>query len=200
MKSADPKMRFIDLRLYNHELEKKSEDLFNLFKTHGLIDAVHEAARYFVANNRDAAGELHLINLTSFLFSFFFCFVFCFHFFFFFFVVMFDGLWMLSVALVRFDKAYPSTGRSATRIFVNQYPAGILSGMVEHEDTTSHASIILMLGNPDDSPATALQLGRSGNSHSVFMNQGDILVFYCIRHQLPICKRKASRLTLNFFF
>jgi hypothetical protein len=82
---------------------------------------------------------------------------------------------------------------------VNLFPANAKSGMAPHEDIAVFCTVIVML-TTDDSDATALQMGWSGEYGALSMTAGEIIVFRGVRHALPVCIRRQNRLTINFFF
>jgi hypothetical protein len=88
--------------------------------------------------------------------------------------------------------------KDVQRCFVNQFPAGQLSGMVEHSDVTPYCTVTLMLTMDDET--TALRMGKDNRHGSIVMARGDAVVFHESPHELPMVTRREKRLTINFFF
>lgn len=102
----------------------------------------------------------------------------------------------LYVVLALFDKQYPA-GSLPYRAFVCLYDEKGARGMKKHEDNAPFCTILVMLGQGDESADTAL---RFTGYPPKAMEQGEVVAFRRIEHEVPIVKRTQYRLTFNIFY
>lgn len=88
-------------------------------------------------------------------------------------------------------------------VFLQFYPAGIISGAPRHRDRVGFATIVISL-TADESDDTSLHFYPAEPSSTVpthaTMTTGSMVIFNRFDHEVPVCTRQRDRLTLNIFY